>query len=117
MTAKCPPVRNATGLFTKDRFAVDLEAKTVTCPAGQVVAITMTRVGGGRASFRAHCSTCPLRASCTAARSGRTIAIHRKEAILARARAEQYDWAMAVRGFLAVHGAGQHKVEVGWRQG
>jgi alpha-1,6-mannosyltransferase len=34
----------------------------------------------------------------------------------ARARAEQYDWATAVRGFLAVHGAGQDRVEVGWRQ-
>jgi len=30
----------------------------------------------------------------------------------ARARAEQYDWATAVRGFLAVH---EDKVEVGWR--
>jgi alpha-1,6-mannosyltransferase len=34
----------------------------------------------------------------------------------ARARAEQYDWATAVRGFLAVHGAGQHRVEAGWGQ-
>ena len=32
--AKCPPIRNATGGFTKDRFVVDLEANTVTCPAG-----------------------------------------------------------------------------------
>jgi alpha-1,6-mannosyltransferase len=34
----------------------------------------------------------------------------------ARARAEQYDWATAVRGFLAVHGAGQDRVEAGWGQ-
>ena len=30
-----PPVRNATGAFTKDRFIVDLETHTVTCPAGR----------------------------------------------------------------------------------
>ena len=49
VTAKCPPVRNATGGFTKDRFEVDLETNTVTCPAGQHVAINPTRDGGGRA--------------------------------------------------------------------
>ena len=69
--AKCPPVRNSTGRFTKDRFAVDLEARTVTCPAGQSVAIITRRDGGGRAAFKAHCATCPLRTECTAARSGR----------------------------------------------
>lgn len=31
-TAKGPPVRNATGLFTKDRFDADLQDSTVTCP-------------------------------------------------------------------------------------
>ena len=34
----------------------------------------------------------------------------------ARARAEQYDWATAVRGFLVVHGAGQDRGEAGWGQ-
>jgi IS5 family transposase len=99
VTAKCPPVKNATGRYSKDRFSVDLEAKTVTCPAGVVVAITATRNGGGRAPFKAHCSTCPRRADCTAARSGRTITIHPKEAILARARAEQREpgWAERYR--------------------
>jgi len=99
VTAKCPPVRNATGRFTKDRCAVDLEAKTVTCPARQVVAIAPTRNVLGRAPFKAHCSTCPLRTSCTAARSGRTITVHPKEAILARARAEQKEpgWAERYR--------------------
>lgn len=89
VTAKVPPTRNATGRFTKDRFDVDLEAGTVTCPANQVVAITPTRHGGGRAAFKAHCVSCPLRSACTVARSGRTITIHPHEAILQRARAEQ----------------------------
>jgi alpha-1,6-mannosyltransferase len=34
----------------------------------------------------------------------------------ARAQAEQYDWATAVRGFLAVLGTGQERVEAGWGQ-
>ena len=95
LTAKCPPVRNATRLFTKDRFVVDLGTNTVTCPAGPVATINPTRHGGGRASFKAHCPTCPLRAACTKSRSGRTITVHPHEAILQRARAEQTEpgWA------------------------
>jgi IS5 family transposase len=99
VTAKCPPVRNATGLFTKDRFSVDLETGTVTCPAGQRVSINPTRDGGGRASFKVHCRTCPLRRACTKSRSGRTISVHPHEAVLQRARAEQKEpgWAERYR--------------------
>lgn len=91
LSAKCPPVRNATGLFTKDRFVVDLETRTVTCPAGQRVAVNLTRDGGGRASFKVHCKDCPLRRACTKSRAGRTISVHPHEALLQRARAEQKD--------------------------
>ena len=89
MVAKVPPVRNATGLFTKDRFSVDLVSHTVTCPAGQRVAINPTRDGGGRASFKLFCKDCPLRKACTKSRAGRTIAIGRHEGLLQAARAEQ----------------------------
>jgi IS5 family transposase len=89
VTAKCPPVRNATGLFTKDRFSVDLQARTVTCPAGARVAISPTRDGGGRASFNPRCRTCPLRTACTKSGAGRTITVHPHEAVLQQARAEQ----------------------------
>jgi Transposase DDE domain len=91
VTAKCPPARNARGRFPKDRFAVNLDAGTVTCPAGQTAVIVPAARGGGRASFRPWCSSCPLRSSCTASRRGRTIAIHPHEAVLQRARAEQRD--------------------------
>jgi transposase len=91
VTAKCPPVRNATGLFTKDRFAVDLATNTVTCPAGQRVKINPTRDGGGRASFKVHCTTCPMRRACTKSRAGRSITVGPHEEILQRARAEQKD--------------------------
>ena len=88
--AKCPPVRNSTGGFAKDRFGVDVEAATVSCPAGHVVAIRWGRTGGGKASFAAHCADCPLRADCTQSRRGRTITVHPQEAILQSARVEQH---------------------------
>jgi len=91
VTARCPPARNAHGRFAKDRFAVDLDAGTVTCPAGQTAVIVPAARGGGRASFRPWCSGCPLRVACTASRRGRTIAIHPREAVLQQARAAQRD--------------------------
>jgi hypothetical protein len=90
VTAKCPPARNAAGRFTKDQFTVDLGRGTVTCPAGQTAVITPA-ARGGKASFRPWCAACPLRSACTAAKHGRTIAIHPHEAVLQRARAAQRD--------------------------
>jgi hypothetical protein len=90
VTAKCPPARNSGGRFPKDRFTVDLDHGTVTCPAGQT-AIIVSAARGGRASFRPWCPACPLRPACTAARRGRTIAIHPQEPILQRARRQQRD--------------------------
>ncbi len=43
--AKMPPTRNRGGRFTKDRFVVDLNDNTVTCPAGATVAIAAEGVG------------------------------------------------------------------------
>ncbi len=88
VVAKVPPARNGTGGFTKDRFGIDLESSTVTCPAANTVAITFGR-RGGRASFAAHCATCPLRANCTSSAKGRSITIHPHEAALQRAKAAQ----------------------------
>ena len=90
VVAKCPPARNSGGRFSKDQFDVDLEHGTVTCPAGQTAVITPAS-GGGRASFRPWCATCPLRPACTASRRGRTIAIHPREDVLQRARQQQRD--------------------------
>jgi hypothetical protein len=97
VTAKCPPARNAAGRFSKDQFTVDLGRGTVTCPAGKTAVITPAARGGGKASFRPWCPGCPLRSACTAARRGRTIAIHPHEAVLQRARAAQRDPAWQAR--------------------
>jgi len=97
VVARVPPVRNTTGGFTKDRFVVDLDASTVTCPAEQTVAIRFDRHGAGVARFATHCATCPLANQCTTSRHGRSITVHPQEALLQRARAEQRDPAWWVR--------------------
>ena len=95
--AKTPPARNATGLWTKDRFEVDPDAATATCPAGHTVPIRFGRHGGGKASFAPRCASCPLRADCTGSPRGRTITVHPHEARLQRARSEQRDLEWAAR--------------------
>lgn len=88
---KVQPPAAVKGHFPKDRFAIDLDAKTVTCPAGVTVPL---RASGrdrhaGEARFGAACRTCPLAAQCTTAQAGRTITIGPHEAQLAAARQAQ----------------------------
>src|SRR5690606_10030959 len=83
-----PPARRK-GRFSKDDFDVDLDADTVTCPAGQSVPIVRSDDGSGTARFGGRCHSCPLRESCTTAAKGRSTSVHRHEALLAKARTEQ----------------------------
>ena len=66
----CP----APGRFSKDDFAVDLGARTVTCPAGRVA---LPGDGGleRTARFGRACAVCPPASRCTASSRGRTIAV------------------------------------------
>jgi len=61
----------------------------VTCPGAVTVAIRRGRDGDGIAYFGQGCASCPLRAQCTTATSGRTVSVGRHEQRLADARAEQ----------------------------
>jgi IS5 family transposase len=79
------------GLFTKDRFDVDVAEGTVTCPNGVTVVISRHRKGGGLAYFKDACTTCALRPQCTTATGGRSIGISAHEEALARARLRQSD--------------------------
>jgi len=89
---KCQPPPAVKGCFPKDRFAIDLDAKAVTCPAGVTVPIRpATGRHAGTARFAAACRTCPLAAQCTTAKDGRTITIGPHEARLAAARTRQQD--------------------------
>jgi hypothetical protein len=90
---KCQPPAAVTGHFPKDRFAVDLETGTVTCPAGVTAPIRPSghKRHAGAARFGASCRACPLAGQCTTARQGRTITIGPHEARLAAARTRQAD--------------------------
>jgi hypothetical protein len=87
--AKVPAAHGRNGRYSKDEFGVDLDAETVTCPAGQVTPIRWGGDGGGLASFGPACGSCPLAAHCTTNSSGRTISIHPHEQILQNHKAEQ----------------------------
>ena len=94
------------GRFAKDRFSVNLDDETVTCPAGVRASIRRGRHGDGMAYFGEHCITCPLRSQCTDAVGGRTINVGVFEAALVRARERQ-----AERLWQADYRANRPKVE------
>ena len=74
------------GGFTLDDFTVDEAAGTVTCPAGVTRRISARR----NVTFGAACRGCPLRARCTASKTGRALILHPHDALL---RAARRDWA------------------------
>ena len=88
---KVQPPSGHPGMFTKDEFAIDLAAGTVTCPAGRVTRLTRHHHGSLQARFGAVCATCPLASRCTAARHGRRIEVGPHERCLTSARAASND--------------------------
>lgn len=73
--------------FPKQAFTIDLAAARVRCPADHTVAIP---IGATTIHFPAAvCHACTLRAACTTARGGRSIAIHPQEALLQTLREDQ----------------------------
>jgi hypothetical protein len=108
---KCQPPPGVHGHFPKDRFGIDLDAATVTCPAGVTVPI---RVSGRKhpvrtARFAAACRACPLAARCTASKAGRTITIGPHEAVLAAARRALQDPAW-IAGYRATRPKVERKI-------
>jgi hypothetical protein len=85
------PPASREGRFAKDRFDIDLETGTVTCPGAVRVNIRPAVDGGGTVSFGKACAGCPLAAQCTGSSKGRTVSIGRYEAQLVRARTAQTD--------------------------
>ncbi|MGI5240166.1 IS1182 family transposase [Dactylosporangium sp. CA-139066] len=93
MTKVQPPSAPA-GKYPKDRFDIDLNANTVTCPNGTTIRIRPARGQGrhaGRADFGRACTTCPLQPGCTDSKTGRSITIGHHEARLTAARTRQQD--------------------------
>ena len=78
------------GRFAKDAFGIDLDAGTVTCPAGQTAPLGPIK-DGHVAHFGLACQGCPLAERCTTSSSGRSIHVGLYEQQLQRARARQAD--------------------------
>jgi len=70
-----PPTMPRTGFFAKDKFDIDFERQTVTCPAGIVVPL---RLGKTVAFPASSCRGCALRTQCTKGRQ-RQVVIHPQE--------------------------------------
>jgi transposase len=81
------PAPAPTGRFAKDEFAVDLEAETVTCPAGRAARLSPPdRKRQRTAHFRVSvCRPCPLRGRCTS-RDQRNVTLSGHEDLLQAAR-------------------------------
>ena len=87
-----PPLRSAiAGGFSLDDFDIDIEARTVTCPAGVTVGLNKH----DQARFGANCATCPLRTRCTKARKGRAVRVHPQHRLLAQERRQANSEAFA----------------------
>jgi hypothetical protein len=84
-----PPVAPA-GRYAKDAFHINLEAGTVTCPAGQTAPLRAIK-DGHIAHFGQACQGCPLAERCTTSPAGRSIHVGVYEQQLTRARARQTD--------------------------
>ncbi len=85
----------AGGRFTKERFDVDLDVDTVTCPAGRTGPIRRGCDGVGAAHFGPACAGCPLlREQWTTSAAGRTVqvGIYERQLAAARARQQHPDW-------------------------
>jgi Transposase DDE domain len=79
------PVRE--GRLAKRDFEIDLEAGTVTCPAGQVARIRTEPSGQRRAGFaRSACSGCPLEDRCVPTQARKQVHMAPEEELLFAAR-------------------------------
>jgi hypothetical protein len=73
--------------LAKRDFAFDLAAGTVTCPAGQTVAISTSKTGFRGANFsRAICRDCPLHAACCRGQPRRQLNLGEHEELLVAGR-------------------------------
>lgn len=87
LIAKVPTENHNRGLFPKSRFQIDVEAGTVTCPAGHCVdECTLTGDRWKIFRFGSRCAECPLRKQCTESAAGRTVRIHPQEVLLRAGR-------------------------------
>jgi transposase len=90
LVAPAPPASGGKGLLSKDAFTIDLDAATVTCPAGHTMPIPTRRPGKRTQVGFTTCDGCPLRDRCTTRAKGRVIEINPHEELLAHARSQRW---------------------------
>jgi Transposase DDE domain/Transposase domain (DUF772) len=96
--APVPEGKIVEGRLGKHDFQIDLDADTVTCPAGHTVAISTSATGFRGANFtRAACAGCPLKSACCPGRGRRQINL-----------VEHEDLLLAARRALADHDTAEH---------
>lgn len=83
---KVQPPSSRAGMFSQDDFEINIKTRTMQCPAGKRVSLYLMNDGSHVAKFGASCANCHLRAKCTQSKSGRTVGLHPKHAILDRHR-------------------------------
>ena len=92
IVAKAPPAVNREGYFSKEAFALDPEAGTLTCSAGQTVRFDPAPLAEHREfvlSFSPElCGSCPLELRCTPS-AARQVRMHPYEVELRQAREHQ----------------------------
>ncbi len=94
--APLPEGKIVDGRLGKRHFQIDLDAGTVTCPAGHTVAISTSKTGFRGANFtRAMCRGCPLNAACCPGRPRRQLNLSEHEDLLIAARQALADPASA----------------------
>lgn len=88
--APVPEPASHAGRLAKSEFVIDLDAETVTCPAGQIARLGRARRDGARgAGFpRAGCRGCPLAGRCLDADGRRQIRVEPREDLLIAGRHE-----------------------------
>jgi len=85
--APVPEGKVVEGRLGKHNFQIDLDAGTVTCPAGNTVQISTSPKGFRGANFtRGLCGSCPLKATCCPGRPRRQINLNEHEDLLIAAR-------------------------------
>jgi hypothetical protein len=85
--APVPEGKIVEGRLGKRDFGIDLDAGTVTCPAGHTVPISTSKTGFRGANFiRDMCQDCPLKPTCCPGRARRQVNLTKHEDLLIAAR-------------------------------
>jgi hypothetical protein len=90
LVAPAPPPSARAGFFSKADFTIELEHRTVTCPAGVSVPIAKSRAQRTQVFFGGHCADCALKPHCTTRAKGRIVEINPSEELLAAARTARW---------------------------